>query len=145
MTDILASLGLVELKRYEKETLPRRKEIFELYERELSQEPWVEIPISKTVDKESSYHLFMLRIKNISESKRDAIIQKIFDQDVSVNVHFQPLPILTQYKKMGYRVEDYPVAFDNYSREISLPVYYDLTNEQVIEVCRAVKNAYLNA
>ncbi len=145
MTDILASLGLVELKRYEKDTLPRRKEIFELYERELSKEAWAEIPISKTADKESSYHLFMLRIKDISEDKRDAIIQKIFDQDVSVNVHFQPLPILTQYKKLGYKMEDYPVAFDNYSREISLPVYYDLTNEQVLEVCKAVKNAYLNS
>jgi dTDP-4-amino-4,6-dideoxygalactose transaminase len=72
-----------------------------------------------------------LRIKGITEEKRDQLMQKIFEQEVTVNVHFIPLPMLTVYKNRGYKIEDYPVSYDNYSREISLPVYYDLTEDQV--------------
>ena len=57
---------------------------------------------------------------------------------MAVNVHFQPLPLLTAYKNLGYQIADYPNALDNYSREISLPVYYDLTDAQVQTVIAAV-------
>ena len=141
MTDILASLGLVELKRYDSETIPRRKEIFDQYTKAFENEAWAQLPTYKKEDRESSYHLYLLRIKGITEAQRDQIIQEIFDQEVSVNVHYRPLPLLTQYKNMGYKMENYPVAFNNYSREITLPVYYDLTDDQVETVCMAVKNA----
>jgi dTDP-4-amino-4,6-dideoxygalactose transaminase len=141
MTDILASLGLVELKRYESESIPRRKAIFNQYIEAFKHESWAELPAFKTDEKESSYHLFMLRIKGISESQRDAIIEEIFKQEVSVNVHFQPLPLLSLYKGLGYQIKDYPRAFDNYRREISLPVYYDLSDENVQTVVAAVKDA----
>lgn len=141
MTDILASMGLVELKRYDSETLPRRKEIFSQYVSEFQKESWAEIPQFKTDKKLSSYHLFMLRIKDISEDQRDLIIDEIFKQEVSVNVHFQPLPLLSLYKGLGFKMDDYPIAFDNYSREISLPVYYDLDSEKVNTVIKAVKKA----
>jgi dTDP-4-amino-4,6-dideoxygalactose transaminase len=58
-----------------------------------------------------------------------------------VNVHFIPLPMMSYYKKSGYRIEDYPVSYFNYSREITLPVYYDLTDEQVRTVIAAVVKA----
>ncbi|MEX2380126.1 MAG: DegT/DnrJ/EryC1/StrS aminotransferase family protein [Vicingaceae bacterium] len=141
MTDILASLGLVELQRYDSETIPRRKEIVNQYFEAFKSEKWAELPCFKTEEKESSYHLFMLRINGISESQRDAIIDEIFKQEVSVNVHFQPLPLLSLYKGLGYQMKDYPVAFNNYHREISLPVYYDLSDENVKTVVDAVKNA----
>jgi dTDP-4-amino-4,6-dideoxygalactose transaminase len=141
MTDILASLGLVELKRYASESIPRRKAIFNQYIEAFKHESWAELPAFKTDEKESSYHLFMLRIKGISESQRDAIIEEIFKQEVSVNVHFQPLPLLSLYKGLGYQIKDYPRAFDNYRREISLPVYYDLSDENVQTVVAAVKDA----
>jgi dTDP-4-amino-4,6-dideoxygalactose transaminase len=82
-----------------------------------------------------------LRIKDITEEQRDKIIQKIFDKDVSVNVHFIPLPMMSFYKKLGYKMENYPNTYDNFSREISLPVYYDLTMEQVGIVTKAVKES----
>lgn len=138
MTDIQASIGLVELARYESEALPKRKQIFDRYSMSLSQYDWAEIPSYETNDKTSSYHVYQLRIKNVSEQQRDAIIQAIFDREVSVNVHFQPLPLLTAYKSQGYKMEDYPHAFDNYQREISLPVYFNLTNEEVDTVVKAV-------
>ena len=99
------------------------------------------MPVSKDKDRESSYHLFPLRIKNITEEQRDKIIQKIFDHDVAVNVHFIPIAMMSFYKNLGYKMSDYPVTYANFSREISLPVYYDLTMEQVAVVCNAVKES----
>lgn len=141
MTDIMAAIGLVELRRYESFTLPRRKEIFDAYKTALSNYAWAEIAPYETDSKTSSYHLFPLRILGISEVQRDAIMQKIFDQDVSVNVHFIPVPMMSYYKELGYSIANYPVTYYNFSREISLPVYIDLTNEQVQIVIDAVVSA----
>ena len=99
------------------------------------------MPEYATADKTTSYHLFLLRLAHATEAQRDAVMQAIFEQEVAVNVHYIPLPMLTAYKQRGYEMSHYPVAYDNYSREISLPVYYDLTDEQVAQVIAAVKNA----
>lgn len=138
MTDIQASIGLVELRRYEDDTLVYRKHIFDRYEQAFSKYAWAELPVYETEERKSSFHVYCLRVKGISEEQRDEIIQRIFDRDVAVNVHFQPLPLLTAFKEKGYRMEDYPVAYDNYSREISLPVWYGLNDEMVDEVVKAV-------
>ena len=137
MTDIQAAIGLIELGRYQ-ENLDRRKTIFTAYDKAFSTCNWAQTPIYQNDEKSSSYHLYQLRINNCTEAQRDAIIQAIFDHDVAVNVHFQPLPLLTAYKNLGYDIADFPNALDNYSREISLPVYYDLSNEQVATVIEAV-------
>ncbi|MBR0078658.1 MAG: DegT/DnrJ/EryC1/StrS family aminotransferase, partial [Bacteroidales bacterium] len=78
---------------------------------------------------------------NITEEERDKIIQRISEQEVSVNVHYLPLPMLSFYKNEGYNIGDYPVTYRNYACEITLPVYYDLTPEQVETVIQAVMNA----
>lgn len=141
MTDISAAIGLVELERYDRETLVQRKHIFDSYSEKFAQYDWAEIPPYETDAKTSSYHLFPLRIKGISEVQRDSIIQLIFDQDVSVNVHFIPVPMMSFYKALGYSIDAFPITYENFSREISLPVYYDLTNKQVTEVINAVIKA----
>lgn len=138
MTDIQASIGLVELERYESDTLVYRRHIFEKYKQAFSEYAWAQLPVYKTADKKSSYHVYCLRIKGITEEQRDEIIQKIFDRNVAVNVHFQPLPLLSAFKDKGYRMRDYPVAYDNYSREISLPVWYGLSDALVEQVIAAV-------
>ncbi|MDR2868801.1 MAG: DegT/DnrJ/EryC1/StrS aminotransferase family protein [Bacteroidales bacterium] len=141
MTDILAAVGLVELARYDSDMLPRRRAIFEAYHQAFASDPRFEVPCYETEDKVSSYHVYPLRINYIDEATRDQIMQSIFEQKVSVNVHFIPLPMLTAYKNLGYNINLYPVAYHNYSREISLPVYYDLTDEQVQRVIQSVKRA----
>jgi dTDP-4-amino-4,6-dideoxygalactose transaminase len=140
MTDLQAAIGLVELERYQ-ENLERRETIFKLYDAAFGGSSWAILPKYRTADRETSYHLYLLRIKGASEAQRDAIMQAIFDQDVSVNVHFQPLPILSAYKKRGYQMSDYPNAYAAYENEISLPVYFDLTDDQVSTVIQAVKCA----
>lgn len=140
MTDLQAAIGLVELDRYQ-ENLDRRKAIFEAYDAAFKQKEWAITPLYKNESKETCYHLYLLRIAGATEAQRDAIMQEIFDQDVSVNVHFQPLPILTAYKKRGYKIEDYPETWNKYANEITLPVYFDLTDEQVNTVINAVNKA----
>lgn len=141
MTDIMAAIGLVELSRYESEILPRRKEICELYDELLSGNTRIELPVQKDNNRQSSYHLYPVRIKGISEEQRDEIIKLIFEKDVSVNVHFIPVPMMSYYRQKGYRIENYPVTYNNFSREISLPVYEDLSNDQVQIVCTNLQEA----
>ncbi len=141
MTDIQAAMGLVELERYDSDILVRRKAIFDRYAAAFATYAWAQVPEYERAGRYSSYHVFLLRIRDISESQRDRIIIEIFNRDVAVNVHFVPLPMMTYYREAGYRISDYPVAYDNYSREISLPVYYDLTDEMVDTVVKAVVEA----
>jgi dTDP-4-amino-4,6-dideoxygalactose transaminase len=141
MPDVLAAIGLVEIKRYQEETLTKRKVIFDLYTQLLSKYDWAELPIYETEEKVSSYHLYLLRIKNISLEQRNAIINRIFDAGVSVNVHYKPLPELTLYKSMGYKSENYPVSLDTFQRVITLPVFYDLEKEQVERVVEVIVEA----
>lgn len=142
MTDIVAAIGLVELERYEADTLIVRKKIVDLYNEKFGKIVWAELPEVYSETKTSSFHLYPLRIKNITSEQRDAILQEIFNMDVSVNVHFIPVPMMSFYKGLGYKIENYPVALDNFSREISLPVYYDLTDADVETVVGVVLSAY---
>ena len=141
MTDISAAIGLVELERYDNDTLIKRKSIVYNYQKAFEMDDRFELPLIETENKTSCYHLYPLRIKGISEQQRDLIIQEIFNADVSVNVHFIPVPATSFYKSLGYDLLNYPVTYNNFSREISLPVFYDLSPEQQNTVINAVKNA----
>ncbi|MEI6681722.1 MAG: DegT/DnrJ/EryC1/StrS aminotransferase family protein [Bacteroidota bacterium] len=138
MTDIQASIGLVELARYDRDMLVKRRHIFDRYAAAFRKYSWAQIPLYENGSAVSSFHVFLLRIHNITEEQRDLIIQEIFSREVSVNVHFVPLPMMTWYRNEGYDIGDYPVTFDNFSREISLPVYYDLSDAMADRVVQAV-------
>lgn len=137
MTDILAAIGLSQLKEYENIML-RRREIFSLYHNLLQSYSWAKLPVHKTENFESSYHVYNLQISGITEAQRDAIIDSMLLKEVFVNVHFQPLPLLSFYKNKGYTILDFPNAFKHYSCEISLPVFYTMTNDQVKEVAETL-------
>lgn len=141
MTDIAAAIGMVELKRYDNDTLKRRREIFDLYSIAFKNDNRFVLPVYENSQATGCYHLFPIRIKNITEPQRDQIIKEIFDRDVSVNVHFIPVPSMSFYKGLGYDIKNYPVTYKNYSCEISLPVYYDLDNEKVDTVIKAVMDS----
>lgn len=138
MTDMSAAIGLVELERYDNDTQLKRKQIFDTYQAAFSKDNRFQLPVYHTDTKIGCYHLYPLRIKGITEQQRDAIMKEIFDCDVSVNVHFIPVPAMTFYKNLGYDLKNYPVTYDNFSREISLPVFYNLTEEQTQTVINAV-------
>ncbi len=143
MTDIQAAIGLIELRRYKSETLPRRKAICQRYNAAFAGKDWAILPtFTDQSGSESSYHLYQLRIKGATEPVRDAMIQCMADVDIAVNVHFLPLPMLTAYKDLGYDISDYPNTYKQYQNEISLPVYFDLTDDQVDQVAHAIISAY---
>jgi len=138
MTDIHAAIGLIEIERYDEENLAARKYIFDVYSAAFSEYECFQIPVYETEEKTTSYHVYPLRIKNITEAQRNRIIELIFEKEVSVNVHFKPVPMMTAYVNMGYSAEDYPNALQNFRSEISLPVYYDLGDEKINLVIDAV-------
>ena len=138
MTDLSAAIGLIELERYDNDTQLKRKAIFDSYNKAFAKDARFQLPEHETANKTGCYHLYPLRIKGITEVQRDAIMKEIFDCDVSVNVHFIPVPAMTYYKNLGYDLKDYPTTYDNFSREISLPVYYDLSADNVQTVINAV-------
>jgi dTDP-4-amino-4,6-dideoxygalactose transaminase len=138
MTDLSAALGLVELERYDADTIVKRKHVVELYSSFFSSYKWALLPEPRNDKKESSYHLYPLRIRHCTEAQRDEIIREISEKDIAVNVHFMPVPMMSFYKSLGYDIKNYPVAYANYSCEISLPVFYDISDEQVKQVAEAV-------
>ncbi len=141
MTDIHAAIGLVEMDRYDDDTLVRRKNICEGYNLFFGNIHSFLTPDFTSDLGESCYHLYMLRIPHLDEAKRDRVITILANEGISVNVHFQPLPLLSFYKNLGFDIKNYPNSLKNYSCEISLPVYYDLSDEQVHLISNAVVNA----
>ena len=140
MTDIIASIGLVQLQRYDGEILKKKEELVSYYEKYLGDlKDKVELPIFKNDIKESCRHLYMIRLKNQDEEKRNEIIAKLGENDIATNVHFQPLPLLTAYKKLGFKIEDYPNAYNQYKNEISLPLHDFLTEDDIKYICEYIK------
>ena len=98
-------------------------------------------PPSADGQRESSYHIYALRIKDFTEEQRDATIAEISKSEVAVNVHFTPLPMLTLFRELGYDMSLYPQAYRNFAHEITLPCYPQLTDEQVQFVIDTVVEA----
>ena len=141
LADVNAAIGLAQIRKYEG-LLKERKRVFTRYNDALKQYDWALTPPAVTPGKESSYHVYALRIKDVTEQQRDEIIQEIAKSEVAVNVHFVPMPMLTLFREMGYDIKAYPQAYRNYAHEISLPIYPQLTDEQADFVIRTVVEAH---
>lgn len=141
MADLNAAMGLAQMRQYDK-LLAERKRVFDAYNKVFSAKPWSITPTAVKNGRESSYHIYALRIKDFTEEQRDRMIQEIAARDVAVNVHFIPMPMLTFFRSLGYDIKDYPQAYRNYAGEISLPIYPQLGEEQVQYVIEAVLAAY---
>ena len=144
MTDIMAGIGLGQLERYP-EMLERRKSIIEKFDaafRPLG----IQTLDHYTEDHQSSGHLYITRIPNINLEERNEIIVKMAEAGIACNVHYKPLPLLTAYKNLGFKIEDYPNAFENYKNEVTLPLHTLLTDEEVdyiIEKYTEITKTYL--
>ncbi len=133
MTDIMAAIGLAQLERYPK-LLSRRKELVKLYN-ELLDSDRIDIIKHENGDSVSSMHLMLTRVKGIDVEKRNKIIVELAEAGIASNVHYKPLPMHTAYKKLGFKIEDYPNAYDMYQNEISLPLHTKLSDEDVRYIC----------
>ena len=143
MTDIMASIGLVQLNRYE-DMLKWRHEIISMYNEAFKNLP-VTLLNHHDDDHMSSGHLYFVRIDSITEEKRNEIIVKMADKGVACNVHYKPLPMLTAYKKLGFSIKKFPKAYNQYQTEITLPVYSKLMQEEIIYIIKSFQEVIYNA
>lgn len=137
MTDIMASLGLAQLRRYPG-LLARRKEIIGKYNEALKDED-VTVLNHYGENHASSGHLYLVRLNGKTREECNEIITKMAERGVATNVHYKPLPMLSAYKNQGFSIEDYPNAYDLFANEITLPLHTKLTDEEVEYVIACFK------
>jgi dTDP-4-amino-4,6-dideoxygalactose transaminase len=142
MTDIMASIGLAQLKRYP-DLLKRRRALIEYYDRTLS-----ELPVTRLIHfdeaGESSGHLYLVRLTGKSREFTNRFISELAEAGVAANVHYKPLPMLSAYKHMGFNMDDYPNAFHMFENELTLPLHTCLTDEQAAYVMETFKKVWMN-
>lgn len=129
MTDIMAGIGLAQMKRYPG-MLERRRKIIEKYDA-VFKPLGVETLPHYTDNYLSSGHLYITRVPGITLGQRQKIIVKMAEAGVACNVHYKPLPLLTAYKDLGFDIKDYPNAYKRFVNEITLPLHTKLTDEDV--------------
>ncbi len=129
MTDVMAGIGLAQLKRYP-EMLRRRREIIEKYNEGLK-DCNVKVLNHYGDDHSSSGHLYLVRLIGKDVEERNAVIEKMAERGVACNVHYKPLPMMTAYKAFGLDIKDYPNAYNLYRNEITLPLHTRLSDEEV--------------
>lgn len=129
MTDIMASIGLVQLKRYPG-LLKRRRDIIERYTQGIAADD-VDIMKHFTDEYTSSGHLYLVRLLGKDVKERNELITRLAEAGVATNVHYKPLPMHTAYKNMGFDIKDFPHSYNMYRNEITLPLHTCLTDEQV--------------
>ena len=129
MTDIMAGIGLAQMKRYPG-LLARRREIITRYDKALEALP-VTVLQHYGEDFASSGHLYLVRLNGKDEAYRNDLIVRMAELEVATNVHYKPLPMHTAYRNLGFSIEDYPNAYQMYHNEVTLPLHTCLTDEQV--------------
>ncbi len=129
MTDIMAALGLAQMKRYP-DILARRKEIIEKYNEGLKNLPVCVLEHFGN-DFVSSGHLYLVRVHDKTREECNKIIEKMAEYGIATNVHYKPLPLLSAYKNQGFNIKDYPNAYAMFENEITLPLHTKLTDEEI--------------
>lgn len=141
MTDIMAGIGLAQMKRYPA-MLARRKEIIARYDAAFKP-LGVEVLDHYNDEHQSSGHLYITRIPGAGLKERQEIIIKMAEAGIATNVHYKPLPMMTAYKNLGFDIKDYPNAYKRFENEITLPLHTCLTDEEVEYIienyCKIVK------
>ena len=129
MTDVVAGIGLAQLKRYP-ELLYRRRQIIGVYDNALKDLP-VQVLNHYSENHSSSGHLYITRLLDRTDEERRAVIVKMAERGIACNVHYKPLPMMTAYKALGFDIKDYPNAYHLFENEVTLPLHTKLTDEDV--------------
>ncbi len=129
MTDISAAIGLVQIRRYA-ELLKRRRDIIERYN-EVLKDCNVQVLNHYGDDHQSSGHLYLVRLLGRDSVYRNEVISRMAERGIACNVHYKPLPMMTAYKNLGFKMEDFPNAFCQFENEVTLPLHTRLTDEDV--------------
>ena len=137
LTDISASIGLVQLDRYPK-LLERREDIIDQYNKGFEGTRITALSHSSE-DYKSCGHLYITHVEGATFEQRGEIIVKMAERGISCNVHYKPLPLLTAYKNLGFDIENYPNAYNYYVKEITLPLHTRLSDEDIAVIIENFK------
>jgi perosamine synthetase len=139
MTDIQAALGLSQLKKIDK-FAKRRREIVEFYKKEFSKDERFNFLEEKDFAK-SCFHLFplLLNLKKIKFSRKE-VFEKLQESGLYLQVHYIPVHLQPYFQKLGFKQGDFPEAEEYYSKSISLPLYYSLSNKELNDIVNIVKS-----
>ena len=129
MTDLQAALGTSQLAKLDR-FVQRRCEIAARYDSAFAENPWFDIPVERGYAR-SSVHLYPIRLKQGPRERRKEIFRAMRDAGLGVQVHYIPVYLQPYYQGLGYASGLCPMAEDFYSREISIPLYPGLTDQQV--------------
>lgn len=129
MTDIMAAIGLVQMKRYP-DMLLRRRHLISRYDKVMA-ECNVSVLDHYNDSHQSSGHLYLARLSGKDSSFRNSVITEMANRGIACNVHYKPLPMMTAYKALGFNINDYPNAYRQFENEVTLPLHTLLTDEQV--------------
>ncbi len=139
MTDIVASIGIAQLRRYPN-LIARRLELVKMYDNALKDLP-VSVLHHYGDNFTSSCHLYLINVIGKTREECNEIIEKMAEMGIATNVHYKPLPLLTAYKNRGFDIKDYPKAYARFVNEISLPIYSTMTNDEIEYVIEGFKKA----
>ena len=132
MTDVMAGIGLAQLKRYP-EMLYRRRQLIGLYDAALKDLPVAVLP-HYGADHSSSGHLYITRLLGRTDAERRAVIVKMAERGIACNVHYKPLPMMTAYRALGFDIADFPNAYRLFENEVTLPLHTRLSDEDAAYV-----------
>lgn len=138
MTDIQAALGLSQLKRLN-EFVRKRRKIAQNYNKILHDNKYFYLPIEKDYASHS-YHLYSVRLNDKYKNRKKEIFQKLRENGIGVQVHYIPVYYHPYYEKLGYKKGICAKAEDFYKREISLPLYPELTDFEIKFIVKNVLN-----
>ena len=129
MTDVVAAIGLVQMQRY-KGMLERRHQMIERYNEAFKQ---LNVAVLNHYDEghTSSGHLFLVRLLGRTREETNKVIEQMAERGIATNVHYNPLPMMTAYKKLGFDIKDFPNAYHLFENEITLPLNTKMTDEDL--------------
>ena len=141
MTDIMAAIGLVQLKRYDS-LLKKRFKIIDLYENLLDKNK-IKIISHQGRNFKSSGHLLLCNLIGLNEEQRNNVIIELANLGISSNVHYKPLPMFTAYKNLGFSISNFKNAYNKYTNQITIPMYTLLSDEDILYISNKI-NLILN-
>lgn len=140
MPDVLAAIGLAQLRRYDK-MLARRHELIERYDKAFEGLD-IQVLDHKGDDHRSSGHLYFVRFPGKDADFRNRFYDRMKEQGVNCNVHFKPLPMMTAYKQRGFDIIDFPYAYNMHKNQLTLPMNSVMTDEEAQYVIDTFKKTY---
>ncbi len=136
VTDIQAALGVSQLQKLERFAV-RRRELADLYDQELAGLPVR--PLARDTRGVSGWHLYVIRLdlKSLRVSRRE-VFDRLRAQGILVNVHYIPVHLQPDYRRLGFHPGQFPAAEAYYEECLTLPLFPLMTDEDVGRVRSAL-------